>query len=145
MAASIDTLLSSYDVGAALETAQTIPSAWYTDARIAEMERQAVGRVDQVRDPEQFFTADVAGEPVTELKIGGLKFVQRRTYDLACNWKVFVDNYLDGGYHVPHIHKGLGSVLDYSEYKIEIRDRFCLQSSPISSGGGEQETAAVRG
>ena len=24
---------------------------------------------------------------------------------LDCNWKVFVDNYLDGGYHVPHLHK----------------------------------------
>src|SRR5256886_8292263 len=25
----------------------------------------------------------------------------RSMYDIHCNWKVFVDNYLDGGYHVP--------------------------------------------
>src|SRR5262249_40867453 len=29
-----------------------------------------------------------------------LWFVQRREYEIDCNWKVFVDNYLDGGYHV---------------------------------------------
>ena len=50
---------------------------------------------------------------------------------LNCNWKVFVDNYLDGGYHVPHLHKGLNSVLDYKQYTIECEDRYCLQSSPM--------------
>src|SRR5690606_9672217 len=53
------------------------------------------------------------GEHVDSLGIGALRFHSRRVWDIACNWKVFVDNYLDGGYHVPHIHKGLGSVLDY--------------------------------
>jgi len=43
------------------------------------------------------------------LGLGRLAFCERREYTLACNWKVFVDNYLDGGYHVPHLHKGLGS------------------------------------
>jgi choline monooxygenase len=50
---------------------------------------------------------------------------------LDCNWKVFVDNYLDGGYHVPHVHRGLDSMLEYSEYTIESGEHFCLQSSPI--------------
>ena len=56
---------------------------------------------------------------------------------LDCNWKVFVDNYLDGGYHVPHLHKGLDSVLDYSEYTIENGERFCLQWSPMVADGAE--------
>jgi hypothetical protein len=43
-----------------------------------------------------------------------LHFHSRKEYTLNCNWKVYVDNYLDGGYHVPHLHKGLNSVLDYS-------------------------------
>jgi hypothetical protein len=29
-----------------------------------------------------------------------MQYLLRRTYDVACNWKVFVDNYCDGGYHV---------------------------------------------
>jgi choline monooxygenase len=83
------------------------------------------------------------GPGVDRLEIGGVRFRERRGYDLACNWKVYVDNYLDGGYHVPHIHKDLGSVLDYSQYRVETGGSFCLQSSPIASGGDAQ-TAAVR-
>ncbi|MDH3443217.1 MAG: aromatic ring-hydroxylating dioxygenase subunit alpha, partial [Deltaproteobacteria bacterium] len=50
---------------------------------------------------------------------------QRRRYSLNCNWKVFVDNYLDGGYHVPHIHADLNTVLDSGKYEIETGQRFC--------------------
>jgi choline monooxygenase len=62
---------------------------------------------------------------------------------LKCNWKVFVDNYLDGGYHVPHLHKGLDSVLDYSNYTIENGERYCLQSSPMVTSS-DAEVGAVR-
>jgi choline monooxygenase len=63
---------------------------------------------------------------------------------LNCNWKVFVDNYLDGGYHVPHLHKGLDSVLDYSSYTIENGEHFCRQSSSIVSPENDDEMGAVR-
>jgi choline monooxygenase len=67
-----------------------------------------------------------------------LHFFGRRIYTLNCNWKVYVDNYLDGGYHVPHAHKGLSSVIEYTKYTIENFDRACLQSSPLSSGGASE-------
>jgi len=70
--------------------------------------------------------------------------MERRSYTLDCNWKVFVDNYLDGGYHVPHLHKGLDSVLDYSEYTITNGQRHCLQSSPMVSDGADERTKAAR-
>ena len=73
-----------------------------------------------------------------------LQWMQRRHYVVECNWKVFVDNYLDGGYHVPHLHKGLDSVLDYSAYTIENGQRFCLQSSPMVADGADPRTGAVR-
>ena len=78
------------------------------------------------------------------LEPGTIQWFERRHYTLNCNWKVFVDNYLDGGYHVPHIHGGLNSVLDYSNYKIETGERFCVQSSPIVPNVGEGKTAEVR-
>jgi choline monooxygenase len=78
------------------------------------------------------------------MNLSGLHFVERRRYAFDCNWKVFVDNYLDGGYHVPHLHKGLDSVLDYSNYQIENGDRYCLQWSPVVSAGAEAQTGAVR-
>jgi len=64
-----------------------------------------------------------------------LKYFDRRIYTLNCNWKVYVDNYLDGGYHVPHAHKGLSSVVEYTKYTIENFERACLQSSPLDSSG----------
>src|SRR5262245_11441383 len=78
------------------------------------------------------------------LRLDELHWMERRSYTLECNWKVFVDNYLDGGYHVPHLHKGLDSVLDYSEYTIENGERFCLQSSPMAKTGAEAQTGEVR-
>ena len=82
---------------------------------------------------------------VAPLGLGQLAFYARRTYTLACNWKVYVDNYLDGGYHVPHLHQRLGAVLSYTDYTIECFDRFCLQAAPIAPGpGADAEAAAVR-
>jgi phenylpropionate dioxygenase-like ring-hydroxylating dioxygenase large terminal subunit len=83
-------------------------------------------------------------DQIQELHLANLHWMERRRYVLDCNWKVFVDNYLDGGYHVPHLHKGLDSVLDYSGYAIENGERFCLQSSPIVAKGAELATGAVR-
>ncbi len=81
---------------------------------------------------------------VAPLGVAKLHYFDSRTYDIACNWKVFVDNYLDGGYHVPHLHKGLSSVLDYKQYTIENEDRYCLQSSPMVSSDEDAATGATR-
>jgi choline monooxygenase len=92
---------------------------------------------------EEFLGADLV-ERFKPLNLERLKWFERRSYTLNCNWKVYVDNYLDGGYHVLHIHGGLSSVLDNSNYKIETGERFCLQSSPVVAGKGEAKTSAVR-
>jgi choline monooxygenase len=81
---------------------------------------------------------------VAPLGISQLHYFDTRTYDIHCNWKVFVDNYLDGGYHVPHLHKGLSSVLDYKQYTIENEDRYCLQSSPMVSSNEDAATGTTR-
>ena len=84
-------------------------------------------------------------EQFAPLRASALHFAGRREYTLKCNWKVFVDNYLDGGYHVPYLHRGLNSILAFKDYTIENFERFCLQSSPIdASGNSETMTAAVR-
>jgi choline monooxygenase len=257
MERNVRDLLNLYNPHDPLDHAWTIPSPWYFDARIGELEQdsvfaktwQAVGRVDQVRGKGSFFTADLAGDPivvargedrtlrafynvcrhhaaavVTETQgsakqfrcpyhgwtygndgtlkgmvefegacnfdraknglvpvrvdcwenfvfvnlnekaaplreflgvVSGIvaplqiakkmKYFDRRVYTLHCNWKVYVDNYLDGGYHVPHAHKGLSSVIEYTKYKIENFERACLQSSPLSSDSkSEAGVAATR-
>ena len=98
-------------------------------------------------DPEAAPLAGFLGrlaKRVAPLNIGALHFFEHRTYRLKCNWKVFVDNYLDGGYHVPHLHKGLNSVLDYKHYTIENEDRYCLQSSPMVASTDDAATSATR-
>ncbi|WP_298191812.1 SRPBCC family protein, partial [Metallibacterium sp.] len=47
-----------------------------------------------------------------ERNMAGYVFHHRVAYEIACNWKVYVDNYLEG-YHVPQIHPGLNRLLDY--------------------------------
>jgi phenylpropionate dioxygenase-like ring-hydroxylating dioxygenase large terminal subunit len=78
------------------------------------------------------------------LGLANLHYFDTRMYDIACNWKVFIDNYLDGGYHVPHLHKGLSSVLDYKQYTIENEDRYCLQSSPMVASDEDAATGSTR-
>ena len=90
------------------------------------------------------FPGSELNRQIRPLKLANLHWAERRLYRFDCNWKVFVDNYLDGGYHIPYLHKGLDSVLDYSNYTIENGARFCLQSSPIVTEGAEPETGAVR-
>jgi choline monooxygenase len=92
---------------------------------------------------DQFLGTQLPGG-VKDLDLGALAWFERRHYTLDCNWKVFVDNYLDGGYHVPHLHKGLDSVLAYAEYTVEPGERFCLQSSPLVSTDADPRTGAVR-
>ena len=284
MVDSLRHIIDSYDQGAPLESAWTIPAPWYTDEQVYALELSAVfartwqlvGRIDQLREPGKYVTAEIAGEPIVivrsgdnmlrgffnvcrhhaaavmtepegtanqlrcpyhgwtyslegelkgtpdfggvcnfdrannglvpvevatwekwvfariesgtgvppvsfitngsqgthgrdargrrspevlslqeflgsalvdqihQLSLAGLHWMERRHYSFDCNWKVFVDNYLDGGYHVPYLHKGLDSVLDYSRYMIENGEHSCLQWSPIVSLGAEAETGAVR-
>jgi choline monooxygenase len=93
---------------------------------------------------EQFLGEDLVAQ-IKPLGLSGLHWMERRHYEFDCNWKVFVDNYLDGGYHIPYLHKGLDSVLDYNKYSIDNGARYCLQHSPVVKDGAEPETGAVRG
>ena len=98
-------------------------------------------------DPQATLLADFLGglgQRVAPLNLASVHFFERRSYSLNCNWKVFVDNYLDGGYHVPHLHKALNSVLQYKQYTIENEDRYCLQSSPMVASDVDAATSASR-
>jgi phenylpropionate dioxygenase-like ring-hydroxylating dioxygenase large terminal subunit len=92
---------------------------------------------------EEFLGDDLA-ERVKGLDLKTFHWLERRRYTVDCNWKVYIDNYLDGGYHVPSVHRGLHSVLDYPQYLIENGTRFCVQSSPLVADGAHAPTSKVR-
>ena len=60
----------------------------------------------------------------------GLQLAKRRDYLIDCNWKVYVDNYLEG-YHIPIAHPGLMREIDYSQYRTETFRYYSQQFAPI--------------
>jgi choline monooxygenase len=86
--------------------------------------------------PETSFAQSIAPLPeFAEASSRDLQFVERREYLLNCNWKLFVDNYLDGGYHVNTVHPELADMLDYSRYRTETFEWTSRQSSPLTTLG----------
>src|SRR5205823_2653038 len=75
-------------------------------------------------------------ERAAKLGVDRLRWSARREYELACNWKVYVDNFLDGGYHVHTVHPGLAGVLDYAHYRTEVFENASIQVSPLKPAEG---------
>ncbi len=69
-------------------------------------------------------------ERIAPTDLRRLHFHTRVVYPIACNWKAYVDNYLEG-YHVPIVHPELNKVLDYTRYVTETYRYYSLQYSPF--------------
>lgn len=82
-------------------------------------------------------------EKLAPYRLETLRCVARKEYVLQCNWKVFVDNFLDGGYHVNAVHPSLAGVLDYKNYKTECFDWTSLQSSPMKKPDASDDHSAA--
>jgi choline monooxygenase len=56
-------------------------------------------------------------------------------HDLACNWKAYADNYLEG-YHIPLVHPGLNKEIDARRYVVDVdeRHRWVRHSAPARDG-----------
>ena len=72
-------------------------------------------------------------ERIAPLSLAGKIFHKRTIYNVQTNWKVYVDNYLEG-YHLPYVHPELCKLLDYHRYVTETFDRYSLQYSPFQEG-----------
>lgn len=59
-----------------------------------------------------------------------MRSVGRRDYYVNANWKVYIDNYLEG-YHVPVAHPGLYRELDYAQYRVDTYRYYSSQYAPI--------------
>lgn len=223
-----------------LSLATTIPASWYADPGMIDQEQlrvfgrawQIVGRLDQLRQPGDFFTCELAGEPLVitratdgaihgfynvcrhragpvargaghrktlqciyhgwtyeldgrlrntpefegvrcfdrernglvpvrvdtwgpfvfanldadapplrevlgdipsetrDMPLDRMGYYKRVDYEIACNWKVYVDNYLEG-YHIPVAHPGLFKEIDYGAYRVETARYYSKQYAPV--------------
>ncbi|MEO8468903.1 MAG: SRPBCC family protein [Chloroflexota bacterium] len=79
--------------------------------------------------------ADVMGAIPDEVATSGydidrMSLVERREYVVECNWKVYVENYLEG-YHIPIAHPALFKELDYDAYSVETFRWYSKQHAPV--------------
>ena len=63
---------------------------------------------------------------ISSINISNFKYHSRKSYKLKCNWKIYIDNYLEG-YHIPFVHPGLNKVIDYKSYKTELYEGYSMQ------------------
>jgi choline monooxygenase len=111
-------------------------------ARVAQWQ----GLVFAALDPQAPEFAEVVDGIDAQLAAAGhrladYRFHRRVDYEIACDWKVYVDNYLEG-YHLPLVHPGLNRLLDARRYTTRNARWHSLQSSPLAGdtalyGSGE--------
>ncbi len=56
-----------------------------------------------------------------------------RDYDVAANWMLYVDNYLEG-LHIPFVHPSLSQALDFGAYRTELDARGTTQIGIAKKG-----------
>ncbi len=86
-------------------------------------------------DPSAAPMASIYGDIKREISAAGfnlseMRLVERRDYLIDCNWKVYVDNYLEG-YHLPIAHPGLFREVDYDQYRVDTYRYYSKQHAPI--------------
>lgn len=65
----------------------------------------------------------------TGVNLDGLKRRVRQTYEIAANWKVVVDNYLEC-YHCPVAHPSFSALIDTNNYTVTEYEYFSTQGGP---------------
>jgi choline monooxygenase len=100
-------------------------------------------------DKEAESLATVLGEIPNQARgfdFESLKLAERRDYVIDCNWKVYVDNYLEG-YHIPIAHPGLMKEIDYAQYRTDTFRYYSQQFAPIRAmkPGDDSERAYAPG
>ena len=101
-------------------------------AQVAEWQ----GRVFAALQPAMAFADLVDGiDARLPHDLADYRFERRISYEIGCNWKVYVDNFLEG-YHLPRVHPRLNRMLDYRSYRTELARWSSLQWSPLDAAQG---------
>lgn len=89
------------------------------------------------------FDQTVAGieERIRPILMSG-NFFKRVVYTVEANWKVYIDNYLEG-YHVPVIHPELTAQISFARYTTELFSHYSLQHSPLEKSEAYSTTGHV--
>lgn len=103
---------------------------------VREWQGMLFATVDEAAAPPfEAFVAGIDARIGPDRRLADFAHHQHVAYEIACHWKVYVDNYLEG-YHVPHVHPELNRLLDYRSYVTETAEWYSFQWSPLESGDG---------
>src|ERR1700684_67007 len=97
--------------------------------RLETWEQLIFVNLEQNAEPLSAYLGKIP-EQACGFQFDGLQSVERRDYIIDCNWKVYVDNYLEG-YHIPIAHPGLMREIDYSQYRTDTYRYHSQQFAPI--------------
>jgi choline monooxygenase len=97
--------------------------------RLETWEQLIFVNFDQNAEPLSTYLGKIP-EQARGFQFEGLQSVERRDYIIDCNWKVYVDNYLEG-YHIPIAHPGLMREIDYANYRTDTYRYYSQQFAPI--------------
>ncbi|NGP88067.1 aromatic ring-hydroxylating oxygenase subunit alpha [Fodinibius halophilus] len=95
---------------------------------------QFISLDDEIKPIGHFL--DGIADTIAPVDLSEFQFVESQSYTINCNWKVYVDNFLEG-YHIPIVHPELAKLLDYGEYKTDTADWYSLQHSPFKNKGDD--------
>jgi choline monooxygenase len=96
-------------------------------------------------DPEAEPLSGSLGElpaQAQKFDFASMKFSERRTYEMNCNWKTYIDNYLEG-YHVPSVHPALNREINYNAYTVEPYPQYVRQWTPIKGAQAGDSTPRI--
>ena len=91
---------------------------------LAEWQGLLFVRVSEEGEDLESVMAGIASR-IAPTRLDTLHYAGREVYDIACNWKNYVDNYLEG-YHLPYVHPDLCDVLDVQAYDTETYPHYSL-------------------
>jgi choline monooxygenase len=101
-------------------------------ARVAQWQGLVFAALDEHAGPFDALVAGIDARLGPAHPLASYRHRLHVGYDIGCDWKVYVDNYLEG-YHVPRVHPGLNAALDYRSYTTELSTLHSLQASPLDS------------
>jgi choline monooxygenase len=72
-------------------------------------------------------------ERTVDMPLETFRFARHSRHEIRCNWKTYVENYLEG-YHIPLIHPGLNAAVDATRYEVEVDAPAVIHRAPARDG-----------
>jgi phenylpropionate dioxygenase-like ring-hydroxylating dioxygenase large terminal subunit len=72
-------------------------------------------------------------ERTAAMPLETFRFVRASRHEIRCNWKTYVENYLEG-YHIPLVHPFLNEAVDATRYEVEVDAPVIVHRAPPRNG-----------